>query len=147
MLKRFLPMLVIIIAGEAIFMLPFLIPRLLRPLIIESWGISNTNIGLAFSAYGFSALVSYFIGGPLADKYKPKVLISLSLVLTALGGVALVLNPTPFMFIACYFYFGISTILLMWGALIKVTHLIGGSSRRASAMGFLIQVADSLQLK
>lgn len=137
MFKKIIPMLVIIIAGEAIFMLPFLIPRLLRPLIIESWGISNTNIGLAFSAYGASALVSYFLGGPLADKYSPRALITNSLVLTSIVGAFLIMNPNPTTFIASYFCFGITTTLMMWGALIKLTHLIGGSDRRASAMGLL----------
>ena len=136
-MRRILAMISIIIAGETIFMLPFLVPRLLRPLMLESWQMNNTTIGLAFSAYGFSSIISYFIGGPLADKYSPRILISLSLLITAIGGLALLNTPSPFIFISTYFFFGISTILLMWGALIKVTHIIGGDSLRASAMGFL----------
>ena len=135
--KKILPFLTIIIAGETIFMLPFLVPRLLRPLMLESWQMDNTTIGLAFSAYGFSSIISYFFGGPLADKYSPRILISLSLLITAIGGLALLNSPSAFVFVATYFFFGISTILLMWGALIKVTHIIGGDSLRASAMGFL----------
>jgi MFS family permease len=136
-MKKFLKLFIIIMAGETIFMLPFLIPRLYRPLMLNAWGITNTDIGTAFSAYGLSAMISYFIGGPLADKYRPQKLISISLLATALGATFLIYFPSKSTLIAVYFYFGISTILLMWGALIKVTHELGGESQRASAMGLL----------
>jgi MFS family permease len=124
-------------AGETIFMLPFFIPRLYRPLILQNWNLSNTDIGTAFGAYGVSAMISYLLGGPLADKYPPRKLISLSLLFTGAGGFLLYLFPSRSMLIGVYFYFGISTILLLWGALIKVTHIEGGETNRASAMGIL----------
>ncbi len=135
--KRNLSLLLAIIAGEAIFMLPFLVPRLYRPLILETWSLTNTDIGLAFSAYGFSAMISYIIGGPFADKYHPRYLMASSLALTSLGGFSLIFFHSPVNLIFIYFMFGISTTLLMWGALIKLTHQIGGEDKRASAMGTL----------
>lgn len=124
-------------AGEAIFMLPFLLPRLLRPLMLEAWSITNTDLGLAFSAYGVSSLFSYLFGGALADKYSPKKLISISLLATGIGGIGMLLSPDAKFLIVLYFYFGVSTTFLLWGALIKLTHLNGGKSKRASAMGLL----------
>ncbi len=118
-------------------MLPFLIPRLYRPLMLEAWGITNTDLGTAFGAYGFSAMISYLLGGPFADKYAPRKLMAISLKATAIAGLLLMLAPTRFTLIAIYFFFGISTIFLMWGALIKVTHLSGGEDHRATAMGIL----------
>jgi len=135
--KRNLSLLLAIIAGEAIFMLPFLIPRLYRPLMIETWNLTNTDIGLAFSAYGLSAMISYIIGGPLADKYHQRILMASSLALTSIGGFALIYFHSAANLIFIYFMFGISTTLLMWGALIKLTHQIGGENNRASAMGLL----------
>ena len=81
--KKSLTLLLIIIAGETIFMLPFLIPRLYRPLMLEARNITNTDIGTAFSAYGFSAMISYMVGGPLADKYSPRLLMAISLLVTS----------------------------------------------------------------
>src|SRR5258705_254260 len=98
---------------------PFVIPRLYRPLMLEAWGLTNTDFGTAFAAYGIAAMLSYLLGGPLADKYHPRLLISLSLVATALGGISLVLFPSKAHLIATYTFFGVSTILLLWGALIK----------------------------
>ena len=105
--------------------------------MIEAWGITNTDIGKAFSAYGFSAMISYILGGPFADKYSPRALMAISLLATALGAIGLYLFPSANMLIATYFFFGISTIFLMWGALIKVTHISGGEENRATAMGIL----------
>lgn len=136
-MNKVLQTILVIIAGETIFMLPFLIPRLYRPLIIDSWGMSNTDIGFAYSAYGFSAMISYFFGGMLADKYSPRSLISISLFVTGIITLPLIFFPSPLIFKITYFFWGISTILFMWGALIKITHLFGGEGKRASSMGIL----------
>jgi MFS family permease len=135
--KRIIALFFIILAGEAIFMLPFLIPRLYRPLMLEAWGLDNTDIGRAFFAYGITAMISYIFGGPFADKYHPRVLISLSLVLTAAGSLLLAFAPSASNLIVTYEFFGVSTVFLMWGALIKTTHLLGGEDQRSSAMGVL----------
>ena len=94
MLKKILTLLVVVLAGEAIFQIPFLVPRLFRPLMMEAWSVSNTDIGLAFSTYGFTAMASYIIGGPFADKYEPRKLMALSLVATALGSSLLYFSPS-----------------------------------------------------
>lgn len=135
--RHFFKLISIILAGEAIFMLPFLIPRLYRPLMIEAWGVSNTQIGVAFSAYGITATLSYFFGGPIADKYHPRALMTMSLALTAMGGLFLSFFHSPLVLVVIYSFFGVSTTLLMWGALIRATHLIGGKLHRSSALGFL----------
>lgn len=136
-MKKFLSPALIIIAGEAIFILPFLIPRLLRPSMLQAWNFTNQDIGLAFSAYGFTALISYFFGGILADRYSARKLIATSLTVTAAGGLSFLFQPTPLSFILTYAFFGVSTILFMWGAMLKYTHEEGGEAHRASAMGIL----------
>lgn len=135
--NQFLQSFLIIISGEAIFMLPFLIPRLYRPLMLDAWSLNNTDIGLGFAAYGITSTLSYLLGGAFADNYNSKTLISISLGATALGVVYLVLFPSPASFVVTYGFFGVSTVLLMWGALIKTTHVIGGESNRSAALGVL----------
>lgn len=135
--NKILQMFFVIIAGEAIFMIPFLIPRLYRPLMLDAWSLTNTDIGIGFAAYGATSTVSYLFGGTFADKYNPKKLISISLIATALGVFYLVLHPSPTSFIITYALWGISTVFLMWGALIKTTHVIGGESNRSTALGIL----------
>lgn len=137
MLKKIIPLIVVVLAGETIFMHPFLVPRLYRTLMLENWGISNLDLGIAFSAYGISSMLSYIFGGPLADKYEPRSLMAISLVATAFGSSVLLFNPSTITLTVAYCFFGVSTILLMWSSMIKVTHLIGGEKNRATAMGAL----------
>lgn len=137
MLKKLFTLFIVVIAGETIFMHPFLVPRLYRSLMMEAWGINNTDVGTAMSAYGITAMLSYIFGGPFADKYEPRGLMVISLLITALGSSLLFFNPSAFTLICTYAFFGVSTIFLMWSAMIKVTHEIGGEETRATAMGVL----------
>ncbi|NNM17742.1 MAG: MFS transporter, partial [Croceitalea sp.] len=75
----------LILAGEAVFILPFVLPRIFRPTVLEVFALDNTQLGLCFSVYGIIALASYLFGGPLADKYPPRKLIAIALWMTALG--------------------------------------------------------------
>ena len=62
----------LVIAGEAIFTIPFVLPRIFRPTVLATFGIDNTELGLCFSVYGIVALFSYLLGGPFADKFQPQ---------------------------------------------------------------------------
>ena len=76
----------LILAAEAVFILPFVLQRILRTTFLESFNISQTQLGSCFAFYGVVALISYLFGGPLADRFKPNILMSLALLLTAIGG-------------------------------------------------------------
>jgi len=76
----------LILAAEAVFILPFVLQRVFRPTFLETFAINNENLGYCFSVYGIVALISYLFGGPLADKFHPKNLMAVALILTALGG-------------------------------------------------------------
>mgnify|MGYP001826309671 FL=1 len=55
---RTITLFTLIIAGEAIFFLPFILARVFRPTMLEFFQISNTELGLWFSIYGLVAMVS-----------------------------------------------------------------------------------------
>ena len=69
-------LLLVILAGESVFILPFVLSRVFRPTVLNAFGLDNVQLGLCFSVYGVVALVSYLFGGPLADKYPPRKLIA-----------------------------------------------------------------------
>src|SRR5690606_161525 len=60
-----------------------------------------------------------------------------SLLITFLGSIIFIQHPSKVTLITLYAFFGFSTIFMMWGALIKTTHLIGGESMRSTSMGAL----------
>ena len=72
-------MLALMLTAEAIFALPFLIARVFRPTLLDVFQITNLQLGTAFSMYGLVALLSYLPGGPLADRFSARKLITVAL--------------------------------------------------------------------
>ena len=129
--------LLLILAAEAVFILPFVLPRIFRTTFLESFSISQTEIGSCFSVYGIVALFSYLFGGPLADKFKPNLLMSFALILTGLGGLYLATYPNLINLHILYGFWGFTTIFLFWAAMIKATRIWGGTNKQGIAFGFL----------
>lgn len=127
----------LILAGEAVFILPFVLQRIFRPTFLEIFAINNEDIGYCFSVYGIVAFFSYIFGGPLADKFHPKNLMTAALFLTALGGLYLATYPTLENLRILYGYWGFTTIFLFWAAMIKATRIWGGTNKQGIAFGFL----------
>ncbi|AKA33796.1 MFS transporter [Flagellimonas lutaonensis] len=130
-------LLLLILAGEAVFILPFVLPRVFRPTVLDVFGVDNTELGLCFSVYGIVALVSYLFGGPLADKYPPRKLMAVALWMTALGGLLFAAYPTFGTLQVLYGYWGFTTIFLFWAPMIKATRVWGGDTSQGKAFGFL----------
>lgn len=127
----------LILAAEVIFILPFVLQRIFRTTFLESFSISQTELGSCFSIYGIVALFSYLFGGPLADKFKPNVLMSIALILTGIGGLYLATYPILFNLHILYGFWGFTTIFLFWAAMIKATRIWGGTTKQGIAFGFL----------
>lgn len=87
-IRRAVNLLALIAAGEAVFFLPFLVVRLFRPTFLEVFGLSNLELGTAYSVYGIVAMAAYFLGGPLADRFGPRAMLTTALLSTAVGGLA-----------------------------------------------------------
>lgn len=124
-------------AGEAVFILPFVLARIFRPTFLTTFDVTNFELGLCFSVYGIVAFISYFFGGLLADKFKPNTLMAIALWLTALGGFYMTTVPNFFMLKVLYGYWGFTTIFLFWAAMIKATRIWGGIDSQGKAFGFL----------
>ncbi len=136
-LQRIIFMTALVIAGEAIFALPFHVARFFRPTVLSVLELSNTKLGAVQAAYGVTAMLSYFPGGPLADKFEARKLIVVSLLSTAAGGVYFATFP-PYRGLWLLFgFWGITTILLFWAALIRATRDWGGKDEQGRAYGIL----------
>ena len=72
MLSRFMLMLTLVLAGEIVFLLPFHTTRFFRPTALEAFGLTNTQLGNVFAVYGVMAMIAYFPGGALADRFSAK---------------------------------------------------------------------------
>jgi len=136
-MHRFFLMITLVFAGEIIFGLPFHTARFFRPTFLESFGFSNTQLGDVFAVYGIMAMIAYFPGGVLADRFSARSLLSISLVTTGIGGFYMATYPGTWGMALLYGYWGVTTILLFWAALIRATREWGGSTSQGRAFGIL----------
>ena len=137
MISRAFLMLTLVLAGEIIFGLPFHTARFYRPTLLDAFGLSNTQLGDVFAVYGVLAMIAYFPGGALADRFSARALLTLSLVATGIGGLYMMTYPGFAGMALLYGYWGITTILLFWSALIRATREWGGHDAQGSAFGLL----------
>ncbi|QFU76867.1 MFS transporter [Halioglobus maricola] len=135
--RHWMALVALIIAGEAVFSLPFHVVRFFRPTVLDVFGITNLEIGQAQGTYGVIAMACYFLGGPLADRFEAKYLLLTSLLATAAGGLYFAQLPGIEGLRILYAFWGCSTILLFWSALIKATREWGGLSQQGRAFGLL----------
>ena len=119
------------------FFLPFVLARVFRPTFLDVFGITNLELGTAFSAYGVVAMVAYFAGGPLADRYSARRLMTVALVATGLGGLVLAGMPSPTTLYLLWAFWGATTVLLFWAAMLRATREWGGDSSQGKAYGLL----------
>ncbi len=127
----------LILAGEAVFALPFHITRYYRPTFLEVFSFSNTDLGNAQAVYGVVAVAAYFLGGPLADRFSPRNLMVLSLLATGLGGLYMATVPGVWGMAVLWGAWGVTTIFLFWAAMIKATREWGGTDQQGKAFGLL----------
>ena len=130
-------MFALVMAGELIFALPFHVPRYFRASLLASLELSNTELGDIFAVYGVTAMLAYFPGGVLADRLPARGLLCLSLLATAAGGFYLATLPSAAGLAVLYGYWGVTTILLFWAAMIRATREWGGSHAQGRAFGIL----------
>ncbi|MGI9203835.1 MAG: MFS transporter, partial [Woeseiaceae bacterium] len=136
-MKRITQIVVLIIAGEMIFSLPFHTARFFRPTFLDVFAISNTNLGDIFAIYGITAMLAYFPGGVIADRFSARKLLAVSMLATAAGGFFMATIPDGVSLALLYGYWGVTTILLFWAAMLKATREWGGNLSQGKAFGIL----------
>lgn len=135
--RRAMVMVTLVLTGECVYLLVYILRRDFGSAIVEALGISNTQLGTLSAAFGVLALLCYFPGGFIADRYPARDLMMLSSVLTAIGGFVFSAYPPYGWVVMIFALWGISTILTFWAALVKVTRAWGGVHQQGRAFGFL----------
>ncbi len=134
---RTITLVTLIVAGETVFFLPFILARVFRPTLLDVFQISNTELGLWFSVYGLVAMVSYLFGGVLADRFPARNLMAMALWLTSGGGLIMAMVPSNRAMLWLYAFWGFTTICLFWAAMIRATREWGGRDFQGRAFGWL----------
>lgn len=135
--RRALALAALIIAGESVFLLPFVLARVFRPTLLEVFHLTNFELGAAYAVYGVIALAAYLLGGLLADRFPARTMLIVALTSTAAGGAVMAAIPSPSTLALLYGYWGVTTIALFWAPLIRATREWGLDSSQSRAFGLL----------
>lgn len=103
----------------------------------EVFNLTNTQIGSLGSIYGVFGMISYLFGGVLADKVSARKLVSFSLVVTGLGGLAHLARPSYPVLICIYAFWGVSSLLTFWPAFVKGIRSLANPDEQGKAFGLM----------
>ena len=103
---------------------------------LETYQITDGQAGELLSFFGITAVVGYFIGGWIADKFNPKMLVVLSSLLTGAAGIVVALSSSFTVLRIMYFIFGITSVCMHWSAFLKLIKNIGEDDEQGRLFGF-----------
>ncbi len=135
-IRKWLVMGVLCISAGSIYLLPFLQEVYYKPLA-DALSLNNTEVGSLMSIYGVFAMLSYFPGGWIADKVSPRILITFSLISTGLIGLYFATLPSYQISLIIHALWGITTTLLFWSAIVRVTRNWAPKNEQGRAFGIL----------
>lgn len=126
----------LILAGESIYMLPYL-RKSFQTSMEATFGLTGLEVGTLNALFGILALACYLPGGWLADRFPARHLLTISLVATSIGGFYMATLPGYSGLLLVHAFWGIFAILTFWAALIKATRLLSEPSAQGRAFGVL----------
>ncbi len=134
---RALTILSLILAGETIFLPAFHLGRYFKSSMLSTFSIDEFQLGRLGAMYGAVAMACYVLGGPLADRWSPRKLLTASLITTAMGSLYMATFPSFQGLRLLYAFWGVSTILIFWAPLIRATREWAGDDEQGRAFGIL----------
>lgn len=101
----------------------------------QAMHINNTQMGDLASLYGIVALISYFPSGILADKFSPRLLLTISFFTTGLLTLWHATFPSYTVLLIIYGGFGATSILTFWSAYLKALRLLADEKDQGKVYG------------
>lgn len=126
----------ITISGAAIYGLPYF-RSYYYDAYLETYHLTNTQMGMFGTMFGIFGMVSYLFGGIVADIISPRKLMSISLVLTGIGGLLHLMNPGYGMLLGIYMLWGFSSLFAFWPSLLKALRQLADPNEQSKATGFM----------
>lgn len=134
--SRWITLASLMLAGESIYMLPYM-RKTFATSMEQAFGVTGTELGTVNALFGVLAVVCYFPGGWLADRLPVRHLLTFSLLSTGLGGFYMLSFPGYAGLLVLHAYWGVTSILTFWAALIKATREWGSAEEQGRGFGLL----------
>jgi len=135
-LQRYVQLAVLVIVAGAIYPLIYLRQNF-EVTILESFGITATELGQSYAMLGVLFVVTYIPSGWLADRVAPRLLMSFSLAFAGLLGIWFSTMPSFGSLQIIFAGWGLATGLTFWAALIKATTLLAKPDEQGRFFGIL----------
>lgn len=133
-LKKYGTLMLLALGAGSIFQLPYIRETFYVP-IQTAMNLTNEQMGALAGWYGIIATPAYFLGGIVADKFAPRLMLTFSFITTGLLGLWLATFPG---YNACRLIFaimGLTTVLTYWSSVIKATRMLGSSEEQGRLFG------------
>lgn len=102
----------------------------------ESIGISNTQMGFLLTLYGFGNVFGAPFGGWISDRFNPKKIYILSLILTGLFSIVYAFHMTYNTAIIIWILLAVSSLFMNFPAHIKLVRLLASERDQGKIFGF-----------
>ena len=134
--KNMLRLILISIAGTMIYGLPYF-RSYYYDAYLQTYGLTNSQMGMFGSIFGIMGACSYLFGGVVADMFSARKLMTISMILTGLGGLLHLFHPSYIMLVGIYFLWGFTSLFAFWPALLKVLRSLANEDEQSKAYGFM----------
>ncbi len=133
-IKKYGTLLLLATGAGIIFQLPYIRETFYVP-IQNAMNLTNEQMGLLSSGYASVALISYFIGGAIADKFSARKLLTFSFIATGILGLWFSTFPSFTVSRIIFVLMGVTTIITYWSACIKATRMLGSEDEQGRLFG------------
>ncbi len=119
-MKKYWGLFILAWGGAFVYRVPYMRYLMYDPLQ-QALAVNHTEFGNMMSVYGLTAMVSYWPGGWLADRVRPRYLLCFSYLVTGVLGIYFATFPSYGMCVAIHAAWGVSTTLTFWAAMLRAT--------------------------
>ena len=133
-IKKYGTLLLLAIGAGSIFQLPYIRESFYIP-IQNAMNLTNAQMGALTAWYAIVATPAYFLGGIVADKFSPKIMLAFSFIATGLLGFWFSTFPGYEISRIIFALMGLTTVMTYWSSVIKATRMLGTSEEQGRLFG------------
>ncbi|RQW72203.1 MFS transporter [Halomonas sp. YLB-10] len=134
--KRYFQFSLMLLAAGSIYPLLYLRQNFETP-ILEVFNITSSELGNFYSMLGVVFFLCYLPSGWLADKFSPRLLVTVSMAGTGLLGLLFATIPSGVMLTMVFLGWGLTSGLTFWSAMLKGVKMLAKKDEQGRFFGIL----------
>jgi len=135
LVRKYFVLFALALGYSASYMLPY-IKYVFYDQLLQGVGCNNEQAGFLLTVYTIAALILYIPGGWVADRFKTKSVLVVSLFATGVINFAFALNMNYTFALVTWVLLAFSTAFAFWAGIIKAIRLLGSAAEQGRLYGF-----------